>query len=403
MTLAEVDATLARFGAAIDVMTANLLDLEADPTNKLLDPVALAGTTATQVAAARQTLASLWDHFAAFKEVVARARTLRGDGPRVPPARLAELEALLHGPSVALPPIDVPLAQRGLYTPGQTTAATTPDQLLTDMAQAFELAKRVVVTVDGIWRAVLPRLETLGQVLATARRQAAELGEADPVLARAGELFDRVAAVATADPLAVPVDELDRMGAALAAARERLQRLADDRDSLGRDLEEADATVGRIVSLIDDGAAALHQARIRIVAPDGLLAPLEPTCVSEPERGLRPWLDRLRRMAAAGQWRDASRGLERWRQLAAQTEEAAARVVTANQAPVASRDELRGRLDAFAAKAERLGLTEDPEITARREQARAALWTAPTDLVEAAALVARFGATLAGTSREVGP
>ena len=161
MSLALVDATLARFKSAVDVMTANLLDLDADPTNKLLDPASLTGTTRDQVAAARRTLASLWEHFTAFKDLVERAQKLRGNGGRVPPARVDELDTLLHGASIALPPIDVPLAVRGLYTPGQTPVATTPDQLLTSMGQAFDTAKRVIVGVDGVWRSLVPRLEAL--------------------------------------------------------------------------------------------------------------------------------------------------------------------------------------------------------------------------------------------------
>jgi hypothetical protein len=400
MSLADVDATLARLGVAIDVMTANLLELEADPTNKLLDPASLTGTTRDQVAAARRTLSSLWEHFTELKDLADRARKLRGNGGHVPQARVEELEALLHGPSIALPPIDVPLAERGLYTPGQTPVATTPDQLLTSMAEAFESAKHVIVAVDRIWRAVVPRLEAARGGLAAAEALAATLGEDGRSLDRTRELVDTLGQRVGNDPLAVNTAELDRAEADLSTVRARLDQLARDRDALDRDLAAGTETIEEIAALIDAGAAAIDLTRAKIANPDGLLAPLDRSCLTDPERGLTAWLERLRQLAGGGDWRGACRGIDRWEQVAADTLAAARQVEQANGAPVQARNELRGRLDALAAKAERLGLTEDPELAAVREQAQAILYTAPTDLPLAAELVAHYGASLSGTTHE---
>ena len=54
------------------------------------------------------------------------------------------------------------------------------------------------------------------------------------------------------------------------------------------------------------------------------------------------------------------------------------------------RDELRGLLEAYKAKAARLGAAEDPGLTDRYDQARELLWTAPCDLNAAADAVNRF-------------
>jgi hypothetical protein len=51
------------------------------------------------------------------------------------------------------------------------------------------------------------------------------------------------------------------------------------------------------------------------------------------------------------------------------------------------RDELRGLLDAYQAKAARLGAAEDPHLAARCAQARELLWTAPCDLTAVASAV----------------
>jgi hypothetical protein len=54
------------------------------------------------------------------------------------------------------------------------------------------------------------------------------------------------------------------------------------------------------------------------------------------------------------------------------------------------RDELRGLLDAYKAKAARLGAVEDLDLAVRYDQARELLWTAPCDLDAAADAVSRF-------------
>jgi hypothetical protein len=59
-------------------------------------------------------------------------------------------------------------------------------------------------------------------------------------------------------------------------------------------------------------------------------------------------------------------------------------------AAMAKRDELRGLLGAYKAKAARLGGAEDPGLAQRYDQARDLLWTAPCDLPAAEAAVAAY-------------
>jgi len=54
------------------------------------------------------------------------------------------------------------------------------------------------------------------------------------------------------------------------------------------------------------------------------------------------------------------------------------------------RDELRGLLDAYRAKAGRLGGAEDTVLDASYRQAHDLLWTAPCDLVAATAAVTGY-------------
>ena len=65
-------------------------------------------------------------------------------------------------------------------------------------------------------------------------------------------------------------------------------------------------------------------------------------------------------------------------------------------AAMAKRDELRGLLGAYKAKAARLGAAEDAGLAERYDQARDLLWTAPCDLAAAEAAVAGYQQAVLG-------
>ena len=68
------------------------------------------------------------------------------------------------------------------------------------------------------------------------------------------------------------------------------------------------------------------------------------------------------------------------------------------------RDELRGLLGAYRAKAAALGAAEDPALTSQYRHARDLLWTAPCQLAEADQAVRDYQrAVLALTRREERP
>jgi hypothetical protein len=63
---------------------------------------------------------------------------------------------------------------------------------------------------------------------------------------------------------------------------------------------------------------------------------------------------------------------------------------------IGQRDDLRGQLDAFSAKAARVGLLEHPAVVDAFERARGALYAAPTDLDVARELVGHYQRLIAG-------
>jgi hypothetical protein len=107
-------------------------------------------------------------------------------------------------------------------------------------------------------------------------------------------------------------------------------------------------------------------------------------------------------LAAQGSWREARRALEAWTAGTTSLIGDAQRALEANRAPIEARNQFRALLDAYQVKAKRLGHLEDADLAEIFERAHAALYTAPTDLADAAQLVRRYQQRLAG-SPEVTP
>lgn len=244
------------------------------------------------------------------------------------------------------------------------------------------------------WRDTVPRLDALRARLAGAAATADTLGmPGDPDLAAARTVVDDVTARAVADPLGAEVDDADRL---VERVEQRLSGLARTRSGIGADLDAAAARLEEVAGLVAAGAGARQAAEARIVDPGGLVAPLDPGELDAGDRALRPWLDRIRAQANAGAWPAAAKGLEQWRAEAGALHTRAAAVAAANRAPLERRNDLRGLLDAFQAKAAVHGLAEDPGLTERYRAAREALYAYRCDVRRAEALVREYGNAIEG-------
>jgi hypothetical protein len=98
----------------------------------------------------------------------------------------------------------------------------------------------------------------------------------------------------------------------------------------------------------------------------------------------------LRSLAAAGRWSQLAAELRRCESALAQATSQTDSAERAVASLLGHRNELRGLLDAYKAKAARLGSAEDPDLTARYERAYGLLWTAPCDLAAAADAVTAY-------------
>jgi hypothetical protein len=377
MTAEELDARLDRLSADAERAQAALVELELDPTRELLDASALVGRTSEEWRAASAAVAEAWQAHAALETHVARVRAQRAGHGRLSPARAAELAALLDAAAIACGGRDVPAPE---------VPARCED--------AVAAMRRVLAGASQAWDALVPRLTTASATLRACDDVAAELGLApDPRRDAARRELGRLTAAVAADPLAATPEPVEALEAGVARVRARVERLRDLRAGADERLDDARALLADAHRAEREGRDA-HRAAVAKIAdaelPDPVTVPPE----------LAGELDRAAALAREGAWEAADAALERWTMQATHVRDDAQRAADACRAPLELRDELRGRLGAYRAKAQRLRLLEEPALAALHERAQRMLHSSPTDLRAASDLVLRYQQGVAGRARE---
>jgi hypothetical protein len=179
-------------------------------------------------------------------------------------------------------------------------------------------------------------------------------------------------------------------------------RLRDQAAELGTRIAELDRLRSQARSRIDSLGVAAGTARADredAIAARQRAAALVTIALPGPPDIADPRLAGLSALAAGGQWGRLRAELDRCEAelaaSAAQTQEMRRLAAAA----VARRDELRGLLGAYKAKAARLGASEDVAISRRYDQARDLLWSAPCDLGAAEAAVSGYQQAILATER----
>ncbi|MGH9243332.1 MAG: hypothetical protein ACRD29_03250 [Acidimicrobiales bacterium] len=359
---------LAAYQAGATRLAEALYSIETDAEFELLDDKgAFRGQSATLAADARTRVDNLWLHYPLLKDALDRLQSALGVGDHVERGRLL-------GPHAVVLP---------------TGSTTSIAGLLTGLERDLEQATSVARRLGSAWRTLLPHAERLGATLARLSDLAEGVGLADDRdLATARRLVGQVSENAATDPLGV---DPTPAGQAIERARDRIEQQVRLRDGLPDALAAARAQLEDLAALAVEGQEALAATRAKVARPTGLLRPLHEATLDDGDRALSPWLRRLEKLAEAGEWRPAATGLERWRTVADGWEANARKIVEANRAPVRRRNELRGLLDGYRAKAEAQGRSEDPALADLHRQARSLLHTAPADIEASDAVVREYG------------
>ncbi|HET6484087.1 MAG TPA: hypothetical protein VFG35_29140 [Actinoplanes sp.] len=379
----QAEAELLRLETAMTAIAANLVDLDDNPARKELDRSALTGRTATAWADATAALTELWDGYRLLTEVIDRAGELR-DLRRPSDDERARFRHEVLGPSITLSTRTVPLAQRGLLGPGQVHTTCTPGQLLAAMEAAFATAVGVATRAGAAWDRLLPAAAEAASALETVRR----LARTSPTLADADRRLTRFTAALATDPLGVEERDLAAVRTLIRRADAERTSAGELREALAHRLADAHLLAAELGAATEEARAAAEKAADRFPAHQ---------IAAVPGGDLRPDLVAIDALAAAGHWPLISPKLADWSRRARERLAVLRAGAARNAGLLATRNELRGRLDAYQAKALRHGLGEHARLTPLAATAREALYVAPCDLTVARQAVSAYQDALTTT------
>lgn len=392
MSRDEIDRTLTRLKGERERITQGLLELEDHQGYQMLKGTRLTGETERSWAGISGRMATLWKLFEAHGKVLGEAEELRARHSKPGQAQLAELTRLLTGTSVELVSEEIPLEERTLL--GPTGEWLTLDGVIERMTPLYEETAGLVAAVNEVWSALLTRL---GEVEETARAVAAlhgALGVREPEFDELSGLLAAVRETVRSDPMALTsggqadTTRIDAIGTDLAALRGRLEdalRIRDEHDARARGIE---ATIGLVETAEHEAAEARDQVLAKIDSP--ALPDIPVTSVA-----LRDRLAALEGLRGEGRWLELATRAAEVEQAAATALDQARQTTALITGVLDRRDELRGRLDAYKAKAGRLGLAEDTELTGLHQRAYDLLWTSPCDLRGATRALADYQRAIA--------
>jgi hypothetical protein len=385
LSLDDIDARIASLGAEIDSTGSSLAALDGDITLKLLASAKLSGRTAAEWNAVSPDIPLLWGYYGALKDKLAEIVALRGTRPRLRAEQLEELTGQLLGDSVGLPPDP--------GQPGSRTLTGIPAQkasiawLQSAMATMYRDIASVVDRVCAAWTA-LPRLDTLDATLTGLVQTAGQNGIKAPTeIAQARSLITSLRTQVHADPLAADLTGVDAVARQVESAREVLRAAVAARGELAGQLTAAAQALAAIGMLIDQARAAEAEASQKILGVANGTADAD--ALAARLTFLRTNLQSITSVGA-GNWQDARRLLGQLDQQTAALRDEATKALGAVKDPLDARNELRGRLDAYHAKALAVGLAEDERLTRVYERAKELLFTAPCDIAGAEAAVREY-------------
>ncbi len=371
MTRSPADVAQDLGAAASEVATA-LFTLDNAPDIVFVRTQADGGNPAA--AAVMASLGLAWERYTLLKVAV------DGLDAAVAGRRAAEIDSLLGPAAVRLPD-------------GTTIGIA---QLADDIQLRVDQIGPRLAGLAGAARQAVARLDAAQVATAGIVARATAVGADDDVeiTALRSALDQAFTAVASDPSQDAGLADLDRLVADAGRRVDLLERL---RGTVPADLAAAAAQVAAIEGLVERAAAALALTRAKMASVPGLVEP--PSLAAAGDRALRPWLARLEAQAGAGQWEAAAAGLTGWLAAAGDTRAEAQQALDTATAPLARRNELRGLLDAYRAKAAALGRDEDGALARLYASARDVLHTAPCVLETAETLVREYVATVNAMKR----
>jgi hypothetical protein len=366
-------------------IAASLVELERHPGHRLLTGGPLTGATAARWATAAPLLSGLWRDFTLYREALDTARRVRGSRPRPNETALAELHRLLALPSVEVSRTEVGLSERGLTGAAERVEKITLDELSTRMHAAFAEVSELVTTCGRLREEALAELAPIAERVRAAGRLVAELDVGQPSLTAAASALADLERRAGADPLSLADGsgglgrELPALSVALDDLTARLTAIASVRDGWADRLAELDGELRRLDELRARERTERDRATELVAA--SLTAP--------PDR-LPDLLSRRAGLERAASWAARAETLGELRTAVGAAAAELGAAVELATGLVERRAELRGRFEAYRARALRLGRIEEPGLLRLEEEIRRLLWTRPAELAGATRAIGAY-------------
>jgi hypothetical protein len=396
----EIDQLIANWKNKVNIAGQNLLELQELPTYQRLcgsfgfPPVKLTGITQTRVTPALEAMNDLFQHFDLLVQTVDKAIKLRQQSPRflsIP--KIAEIIQLLTGDSIELPMVQTPLAQRELLTGAETTTKITPTQLLQLMQNAFSVARDAVLAVDDAWTQMEVMLADAEAQIFSMQNLAASLNQdCQSELIQAGSTIASLRRSIEQDPLGTSAVFQQHVQPMLAQVKATLDQRIKQHNQIRDKLAIAHNLLQQLKEIHTKAIAAFAECDDKVLDHSILLPPLP----EEQIEALRQWLMKLETKLAEGLVNPIIVGLDNWTIKAREYIASEQQAYAVNNAPLQTRRELRGRLDALQAKALARQLIEDPILTELALQAKQLLYSRPTPLNKAAELISHYEKRLNG-------
>ncbi|MDT0446739.1 coiled-coil domain-containing protein [Streptomyces johnsoniae] len=388
----EVDRALARFGAEHEAIESSLLALQDHAGRRLLEGADLTGVTRERWARAAETVTRLWSYFDTCTEALDTAREVRARRRFPSRDELLHLSMLLDGENLTV--------SGGARLAEHLSWAELVERMNAGYAEVLDL----VAAADAVWSALPARIDLLAAELHRLRELAHSVGvrpgghPAGDDLHRVTEELKDLRAQVISDPIAfwVPAGGSSAPGGGrpdtvrydrAARALDDIRREVDAVIGVRKDAEDRLIRLRDVLSRADRTLAEARTARTEVLAK---IAASEVPAVSGPSGILHEQLAAAAGFRRRAQWHRLSPLLESLEERADEELERARASLSAVTEPLAVRAELRGRLDAYKAKAARLGKAEEPMLVERYDVARRLLWTAPCDLRAAEYAVLRY-------------
>ncbi|MDF0529804.1 hypothetical protein P0W64_09450 [Tsukamurella sp. 8F] len=373
---------LQELGRTLDLVVADgerlaeaLVAMDSHPALALVRDAALRGVTARRWAQASTAMTTVWEQYSCLKELVdhgvdIRSRAERSRRPA--DSDLALLTELLYGPVV------------GAAALADGQPGTLAD-LIAEMQASHATVVALLTEVDSAWKATVPPLDTVDRRLAEAARMAESVSAGRNRASALRRELNRTREFVLTDPLSALIDDpvraLARRVEELAA---ELSRLSAVRDDFTARLAALEAVLTDVESM-EETAHQAYSAVLEKVAAPGL---------AEPDRdgsaALRARIERLRSLRDTVSWEAVAAEQESVDRFAGETLAAARLALRSVTGLLDRRAELRGRLEAYRAKAARLGYAEDAELATLHHTAENQLYSAPCDLAAATRALNRY-------------